>query len=116
MANLDNESKFILEDIQKKLKSLEENQKTINEQISKMEQILNHIKEDIYSEEEFDFEIVCPYCEHEFVVDLDEEKTEIECPECKNMIDLDWSGDLDEEGCSGHCLGCSGCEDLEDDM
>ena len=47
---------------------------------------------------------------------MDEEKTEIECPECKNMIELDWSGDpSDDDECSGHCSGCSGCDDQEDD-
>ena len=51
-----------------------------------------------------------------------QDKTEIECPECKNIIELDWSGNLDDEddGCSGHCCGCSGCgddtSDEDDDM
>ena len=52
----------------------------------------------------FDFEIVCPYCNHEFVADIDfENKRDIECPECHNMIELDFNAD---EGCSGDCLGC----------
>ena len=41
-----------------------------------------------------------------------------ECPECKNIIELDWSGDLyddENDGCSGHCCGCSGCGDIEED-
>ena len=80
------------------------------------------IEDDIYEEEGFDFEIVCPYCEHEFVIDTSEDKTEIKCPECKNIIELDWSGNLDDEddGCSGNCCGCSGCgddtSDEDDDM
>ena len=53
---------------------------------------------------------------------LDENKTEIECPECNNLIELDWSGDVDDEpsagGCLGDCHGCHGCgsEDEDDDM
>ena len=70
----------------------------------------------IYSGEGFDFEIVCPYCEYEFIIDADEDKNEVECPECNNTIELDWSGDLcDDEGCSGHCHGCSSCGDSDED-
>jgi len=62
------------------------------------------------------FEIVCPYCEYEFVIDANEDKKEVECPECKNIIELDWSGNLDEDDeCSGHCHGCSGCGDSDED-
>ena len=48
---------------------------------------------------------------------MDENKTEIECPECKNIIELDWSGDLDDDhhqGCSGDCSSCHGCGDKDD--
>ena len=41
---------------------------------------------------------------------------EINIIECKNIIELDWSGDLcDDEGCSGHCHGCSSCEECDED-
>ena len=105
-----------IEALLKEMKEIKENQKEMSEKVSKMQQIIDHIENDIYSDEGFDFEIVCPYCEYEFVIDADVDKKEIECPECKNMIELDWSGDLDEEdGCSGHCHGCSGCEDSDED-
>ena len=94
--------------------------KNNDSKMEKMQQVIDNIESDIYSDEGFDFEIVCPYCEYEFVIDADEDKKEVKCPECKNTIELDWSGDLDEhdDGCSGHCCGCSGCEssDEEDDM
>ena len=78
-------------------------------------------EKDIYDEDGFDFEIVCPYCNYEFIIDLDENKSEIECPECKNMIELDWTGNINDEksGCQGSCHGCIGCGDEneeEDDM
>lgn len=108
-----------IEKLLKEMKEIKENQKEMTEKMSKMQQVIDHIETDIYSDEGFDFEIVCPYCEYEFVIDADENKKEIECPECKNIIELDWSGDLDEEdddnGCSGHCHGCSGCGDSEED-
>lgn len=97
------------------IESLEDTQKQLIERIDKMQKVIDNIEKDIYSDEGFDFEIVCPYCNYEFVIDMDEEKTEIECPECKNMIELDWSGDPSEDDeCNGHCSGCSGCDDLEE--
>ena len=100
------------------VKELKENQKIMTNKIEKMQQEIDHIESDIYSDEGFDFEIVCPYCEHEFVIDANEDKNEVECPECKNVIELDWTGDLyddEEDGCSGHCCGCSGCGDSSDE-
>ena len=100
-------------EMENKLKDLENKQNEIDEKVS-------NIEKDIYSEEGFDFEIVCPYCNYEFVIDVDEEKTEVECPECKNIIELDWSGDLDDDhlGCNGGCSSCHGCgpDDEDDDM
>jgi uncharacterized Zn-finger protein len=107
-----------IENLLKEMKEIKENQKEMNAKMEQMQQIINHIESDIYAEEGFDFEIVCPYCEYEFVIDTDENQKEIECPECKNTIELDWSGDLDEcdDGCcSGHCHGCSNFEDLDED-
>ena len=109
-----------LEQLLKEMQEIKENQKKMTEKMDKMQKIIDHIESDIYSDDGFDFEIVCPYCEYEFVVDMDENKKEIECPECKNIIELDWSGDLEEnDNCSGgHCNGCSGCgnSDEDDDM
>ena len=84
-----------------------------------MQGIIDNIEKDIYAEEGFDFEIVCPYCESEFIIDVDENKTEVECPECNNIIELDWTGNVDDEpehdGCNGSCHGCHGCEDNDED-
>ena len=106
-----NEMDRIMEYKEEKMEQLENTQKQLGERMSKMQQIIENIEKDIYAEEGFDFEIVCPYCNYEFVIDLDENKTEIECPECNNMIELDWTGDLEEEQehCQGSCHSCSGC-------
>ena len=102
-----------------KINELERMQNELDARMAKMQQVIDHIEKDIYDEDGFDFEIVCPYCNYEFVIDLDENKSEIECPECKNMIELDWTGNIDDEqsGCGGSCHGCHGCgeEDEEDD-
>ncbi len=99
------------------VEKLEKKQKELDEKMNKVEDIVNHIEKDIYSEDGFDFEIVCPYCNYEFFIDVDENKTEIECPECNNIIELDWSGDIEDEqqGCSGSCSSCSGCADEMED-
>ena len=94
------------------MKELEEKQKEIDEKMNKMQQIIDNIEKDIYSDEGFDFEIICPYCDNQFVIDVDEDKTEVECPVCNNIIELDWSGEVEEDSdCHGSCSGCHGCDD-----
>ena len=116
LDQIDNIMDYKKEEIDK----LEKTQKQIEDKMSRMQQVIDNIEKDIY-DEGFDFEITCPYCNYEFFIDVDENKTEVECPECKNMIELDWSGG-EEEGntddqndCNGNCHGCSGCDE-DDDM
>lgn len=84
-----------------------ENQRKLNEKVIKVEKVMANIEKDIYLEDEYDFEIVCPYCNYEFVSDFTKGvKEEIECPECHNIIELDWNQEDEETECSGHCGGC----------
>lgn len=94
-----------------RIKEVEEKQKTIESQIDVVKKAVDGIENDIYEEDEpYEFEIVCPYCNNEFVADINsDENTEIECPECHNIIELDWNG----EECGGCCSHCGGCEDDE---
>lgn len=100
-----------------KIQEMEEKQKRIEEKMEHMQKMMDEIENDIYlsEEEPFDFEIVCPYCNHEFVVEIPDNiehmKKEVECPECHNTIELDWN---EEEECTGDCHGCHGCEEDED--
>lgn len=110
---------YILNYKTEEMQKLEDTQNQLNTKIEQMQKVIDNIEKDIYADDGFDFEIVCPYCNYEFIIDVDENKTEIECPECQNVIELDWSGDVEEEnnqGCSGECHGCHGCEDEDDDM
>lgn len=110
---------YIMDYKKEEIEKLEETQNKLNSQMNQMQQVIDNIEKDIYAEEGFDFEIVCPYCNYEFIIDVDENKTEIECPECQNIIELDWSGDIDGEenkGCSGNCHGCHDCDEEDDDM
>lgn len=103
----------------KRIESIEQHQEEIDNKISKMKNTLDLIKKDFYVDEDYDFEIVCPYCNHEFVADIEDElKEEIKCPECHNIIELDWDEDDEEEGCSGCCSSCHGhdeCEENDED-
>jgi len=89
-----------------RVKEVEEKQKEIENKISTVQKTVNGIENDIYEENElYDFEIICPYCNYEFVTDINSDiNTEVECPECHNIIELDWNGEDDEceHGCS-HC-------------
>ena len=86
-----------LDNITAKYSALEEKMAQIDESITKIEK-------DIYIGEEYDLEIVCPYCHYEFMIDESQGKREsILCPECNNVIDLDWN---EEEDCGHDCHEC----------
>ena len=94
--------------LKNKVESIEKSQKSIENKINNMQSSITGIENDIY-DEGFEFEIICPYCNTEFVADV-ESKTEIKCPECQNTIELDWNGGEEHSCCSGHCSSCnSGC-------
>lgn len=106
----------VVEYSKENLSNMEEKQGDLEEKLARVEKSLDNIEKDIYTDEdEFEFEVVCPYCNNQFVSDIDlEETTEIQCPECKNMIELDWNED--EEECTGKCHGCRGCMGAEKDF
>lgn len=94
-----------------RMAELARTQKETNEKMEKIEKSLKKIENDIYLDEEDDddeytMEIVCPYCNKNFSVEIDEiaDKDEISCPECNNTIELDWG-----KGCS--CDDCGDCDD-----
>ena len=100
----------------KRMENLEKHQEEIDSKLSKVKNTVDLIKKDIYEDDDYDFEIVCPYCNHEFVADIEDElKEEIRCPECHNIIELDWDEDDEEEGCSGCFSSCHGHDECEED-
>lgn len=100
----------------KRMENLEKHQEEIDSKLSKVKNTVDLIKKDIYEDDDYDFEIVCPYCNHEFVADIEDElKEEIRCPECHNIIELDWDEDDEKEGCSGCCSSCHGHDECEED-
>ena len=96
-----------------RVKEIEGKQREIEEKISTVQKTVDGIENDIYEDDEtYEFEIVCPYCNHEFVTDINSEiSTEVECPQCHNMIELDWN---DDETCGHECSHCEQeCEEEE---
>ena len=91
-----------------KIKEIEEKQQAIDNKIKAVKSMVDEIEGDIYEDEDnYEFEIVCPYCNHEFVTDINSEmNAEVECPECHNIIELDWNQEDDCYACEGNCSHC----------
>lgn len=110
--------------------------KELSSRIKELETAMSDLQNDIYEDiddDEVGFEIICPYCDSEFEVDLSEKLlNEIECPKCNNIIELEWNGEDEYSsenfnacgGCSNsNCGTCGGCMmkntkeyDEDDDM
>ena len=61
-----------------------------SERIDDLEKSLDEVKEKI-DNEEIDVEpITCPYCNSKFLIEFDKRQREIKCPDCQNIIELDW--------------------------
>ena len=63
---------YIMDYKKEQIEKLENTQKELDDKMGKMQQVIDNIEKDIYSEDGFDFEIVCPYCNYEFFIDIDE--------------------------------------------
>jgi len=101
------------EDVDKKIKNLEEKINILSSKLDYMTEKVNCILRDIYEEENEGIDVICPYCNYEFNSNLDDEMKEIKCPECGNIIELDWDGEMEDDNddnCSGNCSHCHGCE------
>lgn len=98
---------------ERRVNQVYENQKILEQKMAEIERGMNTIEKELFVEDEYDFEIVCPYCNHEFLTDINSDKKEVECPECHNVIELDWNSE--EHECSGHCGSCGGCGTDEDE-
>lgn len=108
-----------MEKVEEKMERLTNRQSEVEGKVQNFEKMLDNIEKDIYMDDsEFDLEIVCPYCNFTFMLDPNETRDEVECPECKNLIEIDWDGECIDDGCNGHCAGCgNGCtdNDIDDD-
>ena len=75
---------------------------TYNFKISNFESRLSELEKKLLLEEESSNEITltegisCPYCGFEFQVEYDDQKQETTCPNCNNLIELDW-GEFEDD-------------------
>ena len=76
-----------------RLNTMIDREKELETKIENMEKIINKLEKEVYSsDDDSDFEIVCPYCNTEFIEDFSNRiKYEVRCPECDNIIELDWN-------------------------
>ena len=110
--------------VEDKVFNIEKGQKNIESRLTKIQNVIDSIESDIY-EENIETEIVCPYCNSEFLaVIVDDEENEIECPDCHNIIELDMNADSSSDNhktCAGGCQCSGSCSNKklnneEDDM
>lgn len=83
-----------------RLNTMVDREKELEAKIESMEKIIDKLEKEVYSsDEDSDFEIVCPYCNSEFIEDFSNGiKYEVRCPECDNVIELDWNEeDLEDD-------------------
>lgn len=113
-----NELDKVMDISERRVNQVVENQRILEKKQLELETALNNMEKELFvGEEDYDFEIVCPYCNHEFVSDIGSDVKEVECPECHNIIELDWNQETESE-CGGHCGSCGGCgqeEESQDD-
>lgn len=112
---------------------MQDNMETITKNIKKLQGRVDNIEEDIYidsdeieddeteetrsdylQDNDYEFEITCPYCDYEFITDSSyKNENSIECPKCHKTIELDWNND---EECNGECRDCRAhCYENEDE-
>ena len=101
----------VIDDREAKFKELSEKSEILQKNMTKLEDRVDYIVNDLYEQEDEVFEVICPYCNFTFEADISEEIKEIKCPECENIIELDWNGNDNDDGCCGNgCSHCKGCE------
>ena len=77
--------------------SYEKRISNIENKFQRVEEKLNYIEKELFDEMENLETINCPYCNYNFMTEVDEGQDEIECPECGNLIELDWEEQNEED-------------------
>ena len=91
-----NELNKVMDLSERRVNQVVENQRILEKKINEVESALANMEKELFvNEEDYDFEIICPYCNHEFMSEIGSEMKEVECPECHNTIELDWNAESD---------------------
>ena len=103
----------IEEESSTKIETIAANQTALQEKVESLEKDLKSMEKELYIDDDSNFSITCPNCNNEFIVDCEELKNEVECPECNYIIELDWGDNCEEYGGCPH--NCGGCNHFQDD-
>ena len=84
-----------IDELTKVINNFENRVEKFENKVKNIENDVKRLEEEVYNEleddEMLDLEpITCPYCEFKFMIEYNLDKTEIKCPECDNLIELDW--------------------------
>ena len=84
-----------IDELTKVINNFEKKVAKFENRVITIENDVKRLEEEVYDEYEdnkmLDLEpITCPYCEFKFLIEYNLDKTEIKCPECDNLIELDW--------------------------
>ena len=85
-----------LDELNKIEKSYEQKIKLCTSRLEELEERIMSLEEEIFEGEDC-LSIICPYCNATILLDSLTQDKEIECPECNNMIELDWGSDEDDD-------------------
>ena len=93
-------SMVYLDDLEKLQAEYEQKIQTCESRIEVLEMTMQRLENEIFQDgldDDSDLEpIKCPYCNTNFFIEFDNTKKEIQCPDCKNIIELDW-GNFDDD-------------------
>ena len=93
-----------IEDLEEEVEVLNEGLEAVSDDLEDVEDVLYGDDDDDYDDEDF-FEISCPNCEEDLVIDADVlDAGFIQCPNCKEKFAID----LSDEACS-----CEDCDEEE---
>lgn len=92
-------SMLFLDELEKIERSFQNRLENCEQKIDILESDMQRLENEFYDvdEESTDLEpIQCPYCNSDFYIEFDSSKKEIICPECQNLIELDWGNFEDD--------------------
>ncbi len=116
----------LLDDIAYDLTDVEELYDELSEQVDEIDEDLAEVESDFYDEDDFDdfdddfddeenpfYEVTCEACGEKLNVSEDVLlEGEIECPNCGEHIEFDFSNLFSaDDFCDNNCEGCPGCDD-----
>lgn len=88
-----------LDELERLESSYKEKIEKCESRLDSLENSIDRMENDFFDEDYDDADlehIKCPYCNTNFFIEFDDTKKEIKCPDCKNIIELDW-GNFDDD-------------------